>query len=394
VNPRGNRSAGGRFLRWLGGRLYLKTAMGTIGRASANRFELAPRQSGPFRVALERRRGAILHILIYHRVNDDRDPFFHALPVDVFRAQMEYLAKNFRIVSLDEFSQGGLSRKGKGYFLALTFDDGYRDNYLCAFPVLRRLGLPATIFLTTGFIDSGQLPWYDRVCLALKRTTQSRYSLRGLGGPEGDLRNLQGRLEAIEQVRRWLRNLSEESRAGGLDELFRILLVDPPLTIPDVMLSWDQIREMAKSGIRFGAHTITHPVLAKLSEKRLEEEIAGSKKVIEERLQVPVRHFAYPFGQLAEIGDPAKAAVERAGFETAATTVWGYNRSDDNPFELKRFTPFDPDTGLFAMKLDWFRLFRAHETTGQSQTPARRTAFEPRTTEADAFQSQRQAGQQ
>jgi peptidoglycan/xylan/chitin deacetylase (PgdA/CDA1 family)/CelD/BcsL family acetyltransferase involved in cellulose biosynthesis len=352
-------------------RLYLATPAGALGRSLADRFELAPSRQGLRKITPERRRTAVLHILMFHHVNDDRDPFFAALPISAFRAQMEYLAKNFPVVSLDDFSRKGVPQNGRKYYVAITFDDGYRDNFLHAFPILRDLGLPATVFLTTGYVESGEPPWYDQVCLAFKLTTQTRVSLGELGGPEGNLAEPEERLQALDRCLRWLRTLGEQPRSMALGELFRTLRVSAPLTLPNLMLNWNEIQQMAKCSVSIGAHTITHPVLAKLPAERLEEEILGSKKIIEERLQTPVRHFAYPFGRPFDIGEEAKTVVRRAGFETAVTTVWGLNRPGDDPYSLRRFTPWEMDLGGFAIRLDWFRMADFHRSDGRErfQTP-------------------------
>jgi CelD/BcsL family acetyltransferase involved in cellulose biosynthesis/peptidoglycan/xylan/chitin deacetylase (PgdA/CDA1 family) len=354
--------------RRLASRLYLRSFLGTLGRALANRFELVPARRGPVRIAPRCREAPVLHILMFHRVNDDSDPFFHALPSRLFRAQMEYIARNFRVVSLDDLWRANHPENGCKYSVALTFDDGYRDNYLHAFPILRELGLPATIFLATGYIESGESPWHDQVRLAFKLTTQTRLSLAGVAGAECGLDDQAQRLQALQRTLAWLRGLDEPSRSEALRALFGALRVSGPLSLPNVMLNWDEIRRMAKCDISFGAHTITHPVLAKLPSERLTEEITGSKKTIEERLQAPVRHFAYPFGREFDIGDQARNAVQQAGFATAVTTIWGFNRPGDDPYMLKRFTPRERDPGVFAIKLDWFRLsgFSGPERRGAS----------------------------
>jgi peptidoglycan/xylan/chitin deacetylase (PgdA/CDA1 family) len=121
------------------------------------------------------------------------------------------------------------------------------------------------------------------------------------------------------------------------------------------MLSWEEVRRMNKAGITFGAHTVTHPVLAGIPLERIEAEVSGSKKTIEQRLQAPARHFAYPFGKPSDVGPLAKQVVQNAGFETAVTTVIGLNGPEEDRFELKRYSITDPDVGMFALKLDWYR---------------------------------------
>jgi peptidoglycan/xylan/chitin deacetylase (PgdA/CDA1 family) len=124
------------------------------------------------------------------------------------------------------------------------------------------------------------------------------------------------------------------------------------------MLRWEDIRQMAKCNVTFGAHSVNHPVFSKISVKELQGEIVGSKKTIEDRLQVPVSHFAYPFGQPFDFSAQAKQFVKEAGFKTAVTTIWGLNEPSDDPFELRRFTPWEHDPAEFQLKVDWYRFSR------------------------------------
>jgi CelD/BcsL family acetyltransferase involved in cellulose biosynthesis/peptidoglycan/xylan/chitin deacetylase (PgdA/CDA1 family) len=335
--------------------LYAATPLGAVGRAFASRYELDAE-----RHRLRPRRVPLCQIFIYHRVNDDFDSFLPSVPVAAFRKQMEFLKKNFPIVSLDEIGHGAFPDNGANYCAALTFDDGYRDNFLSAFPVLKDLGLPATVFLTTGYIEAGELPWYDQVCWGFKLTTRERLSLKDVGGPEGRLDLPPERLKVMGQTLAWLRGLEETDRLRLTPQVFAALHVPAFLRVPSPMLNWDEIRQMSKQNVTFGAHTVSHPALSRVNGERLEAEISGSRDRIQEELQLPVRHFAYPFGQPRDIGAEARSAVQRAGFATAVTTVWGFNRPGDDLLELKRFSPrFNPwdfDPGRFAMMLDWYRL--------------------------------------
>lgn len=333
---------------------YKNTPLGAMARHLSSRYTLDAASRGLMR--LHRRSMPACQIFIYHRVNDDGDPFFYATPVAEFERQMKYLARNFRMASLDDIAGGNFPVNGHKCCVAVTFDDGYRDNFTYALPILKKLGIPATIFLATGCIESGEIPWYDQVRLAFKLTVQPRLSLGALGGPCASLETDARRVEASERTLAWLRSLDESGRRRGLAEVFRELAVPAGLNLRNTMLRWEDIRLMAKQGISFGAHTVTHPVLAGLSVQRLQEEIGGSKRAVEARLQLPVRHFAYPFGKHADFSPQAKRVVQEAGFQTAATTVFGINGQDDDRFELKRFGLWEHDMGLFGLRLDWYRM--------------------------------------
>jgi peptidoglycan/xylan/chitin deacetylase (PgdA/CDA1 family)/CelD/BcsL family acetyltransferase involved in cellulose biosynthesis len=334
---------------------YSSTPAAKIGRSLAARYTLESSGNQRRSVLLRRRSDPILHILLYHRVNDDRDPYLPSFPVAAFRAQMEHIARNFPVVGLDEIARGALPRNGQNYCVAITFDDGYRDNFLHAFPILKELGIPATIFLTTGCIEQQKMAWYDQVCLAFKLTAERRLRLELPDAPGGSLEGETARLQTLRHTLEWFWKLSEAQRICGASELFRALRVPPDLNLHNVMLNWDEIRQMSKHNMRFGAHTVTHPVLSKLCRGRLEEEIVGSKQTIENRLQLPVRHFAYPFGGQSDFSAESKCAVQQAGFETAVTTMWGFNSLAEDRYALKRFSPWDADPGLFSLKLDWYR---------------------------------------
>lgn len=346
----------GRMLRWSASRLYSHTPLGSMARWMANRYTRSAAKSGLRALQLRRRQDASCQIFMYHRVNDQHDPYFYALPVAQFRAQMEYLARNFRFVTLDELGDGNVRANGRKFNVAITFDDGYRDNFLYAFPILKEMGIPATIFVATGYVESGQLPWYDRVRLAFKSTRQSAVALPGNGARPYSLETETSRLNALARSLDLLRGVDEAARARLLEELFKKLDLPANLELPHTMLTWDEILSMRRQGISFGAHTITHPVLATLSKCRMEEEIKGSKKVLEDRLQSPVRHFAYPFGKPSDFGPEAKGVVQAAGFSTAVTTVIGVNSPAQDRFELKRFSLREPDWGLYRLKLDWYRM--------------------------------------
>jgi peptidoglycan/xylan/chitin deacetylase (PgdA/CDA1 family)/CelD/BcsL family acetyltransferase involved in cellulose biosynthesis len=337
--------------RRVAGTLYARTPLSALGRGLTTRYEF-----DRVRHKLGRRAQTICQILIYHRVNDDYDPYLPSVPVQVFKKQIEFLKTNFRVVSLDEIAAGSFEHIKEKYCVAVTFDDGYRDNFLHAFPILKNLAVPATIFLTTGSIEGGESSWYDQVSLAFKLTVQPHLSIGRPGSPALSLEGRAKRLEGMSKTLGWLRGLEAAERNRIIPCLFDALQVPATLSLPSPMLNWDEVRQMAKQNIAFGAHTVNHPSLAKLDAAQLHAEIAGSKNKIEEKLQLPVRHFAYPFGQPADIGPQAKSIVKLAGFSTAVTTIWGFNRAGDDLFELKRFNPWDSNPGIFAMMLDWYRL--------------------------------------
>jgi peptidoglycan/xylan/chitin deacetylase (PgdA/CDA1 family) len=308
---------------------------------------------------VQRKRARNLQILVYHRVNDQGDSFFPAVPMDQFAAQMEYLAANCFPCPLEEAVQRLKHNDLPERAVVVTFDDGYRDNYQYAWPILRRFRIPATIFLAAGAIGSGRI-WHERVFRAF-RTTQAvkleRFPDRESSYP---LTSLEARLNAQSRALRFLWELTDEERLRWINRLEERLGMGDPGESEAILLGWDEISVMSESGVSFGSHTISHPILSKSPEEKLKEEIEGSKKIIENKIKRAVSSFAYPVGRKQDFNDRVKAMVKEAGYQCALTTVFGVNEPGQDLFELRRGTPWESDIPSFAAKLSWYR-FVANE---------------------------------
>jgi len=226
------------------------------------------------------------------------------------------------VLSLDD-GMARLADRDTRPFVCLTFDDGYRDNYEVAFPVLRRHGAPAAIFLATGLVDRTSPMWWHPLERAFP------------GGGAGTA----GRARAHDG---W----SVRFRATDRDGVVR-LVDEVAARVPgfraaeayDNALDWGMIREMSASGlVTFGAHTVSHPLLAGLSGAGLAREIEASRDRCAAMLGHAPRYFAYPFGQPHEIGVEAPGAVAAAGFAAAFTTTAATlrERNTADPFRLPR----------------------------------------------------------
>jgi peptidoglycan/xylan/chitin deacetylase (PgdA/CDA1 family) len=301
---------------------------------------------------LEKRNGPSARILYFHRINDDRDPFFPAMSTRLFEREMQFLARYYKVVSLDQLVDH-LDRNDPGTPLTITFDDGYQDNFTHAFPILQRYGLPATIFLTTGSIDTREPLWFEQLSLALKKTAREYLELDTLRYP---IRTPDERLWCNHQIQNFLRSLPDLDRRRSLAQILRFLAIEGDEERRGKMLTWDQIRYMHSLGIDFGGHTISHPFLSRTTEEEASREISGCKIRIEEELQHPVRYFAYPNGHEPDVSESNHKLVRRAGYRAAVTTTWGMNDSRTDRMELKRGGPWETSPALFAYKLDWYQL--------------------------------------
>ncbi len=271
-------------------------------------------------------------------MNDDGHPFFKGTSLALFRRQMEALRRHFDVLPLDELAERARRRELPRNGVAITFDDGYRDNYTNAFPLLRELGLPATIFLATDALDRGALLWHDRVFDAFHRT-----------------RRKEARASFSSELAR-LRRMSPQDRDRRIAALLEELGVESNGASGWEKLSWREAREMASQGISFGAHTIDHPILTCVSEEEARRQIRESKDRIEKELGSKVTMFAYPNGGTADFDRTTERIVAEEGFSLAVSTIAGANDASTNPFALRRTGMWGDDPRLSALRLAWTRM--------------------------------------
>jgi peptidoglycan/xylan/chitin deacetylase (PgdA/CDA1 family) len=280
-----------------------------------------------------------LSVLIFHRVLAEPDVLFPGEPdASRFEAQMGWMRRWFNVVELGAavrwLQEGRLPERA----LAITFDDGYADNCTVALPILQRLGLPATFFIATGFLDGGRM-WNDTVIEAVRRSPHDRLDLRELGLPEFALADVAQRRQAIEQLLSTLKYLPQVERQAHVEAIARRSGAELP---DDLMLTTAQLRRMREAGMTIGAHTVTHPILANLDETQAREQISGSKAVLEAKLDVPIDLFAYPNGRPDRDFTNTDVRIAReSGFAAAVTTAPGAAGIGNDPFQIPRFSPWE-----------------------------------------------------
>jgi peptidoglycan/xylan/chitin deacetylase (PgdA/CDA1 family) len=291
-----------------------------------------------------------VNILAYHRVVADiakaeKEAIYGiVISAATFRRHCESLRKTYDVVSLEtamHFLDG--ERKVARPLAVITFDDGYLDFYEEAFPVLNDLGLPATVFLPTNFIGQNKPLAHDRIFWLVKQASEKSV-------PVGDALNKAGVTKDFAAARDLLSvtdaivYLPHEQREKVIAELENLLgdFADYP---PEYqLLSWEMIREMARKGIDFGAHTANHVVLPLEDEATLEAEIVESKKELERRLNEKVVTFAYPNG---EYNARVRQLVAQAGYKIAVTTEKRINQPGADLFALGRISLCEESTRGF-----------------------------------------------
>ena len=294
-------------------------------------------------------------ILYYHRVIDfskvpfSRSSFYFeeiGVPVEVFEKQMRYLAKNHNIVSLEELARA-LNDGGRipPNAVVVTFDDGYEDNYVYAYPILHKYNIPATIFVIAGYVRSGRILWWDKLREVIDRANSNVF--RKIDLPEGiypqpirrelfrlKLSTQEDKKSAYRKLTSLMKNFDPEQCSVMVDDLAqRIGYRMEDLPSKYSLLSWGQVNETMEDGISIGSHTVTHPDLTVCPYEKLKEEIEASKKLIEEMIGQPVSLFAYPSGRF---NDLAKQITKGSDYIMACSTEDTLLNTDKDLFELKR----------------------------------------------------------
>ena len=295
---------------------------------------------------LHDRRNPALTILAYHRVMPtdalDSYPFDQELisaTPGQFDSQMRYLREHLRPIALNDV----IAHVEQGIPLppdsvAVTFDDGFADTYRYAFPVLQRYQIPATVFVSTGYVESGEPFWFELASYLVYRLPPHSLELQdGTRLPTGD--SWTARTASLRRVHSILKDLPNASRLQIIDDWKRRYAneLTHGASFHSQPISWPQIIEMAASGIAFGSHTVTHPNLTRLTDEDLHRELTESKRTLESMLQKPIDTIAYPIGTPSAFNSRVISAAREHSFKIGLTYVSGANVIPiSNPLELHR----------------------------------------------------------
>jgi peptidoglycan/xylan/chitin deacetylase (PgdA/CDA1 family) len=290
-------------------------------------------------------------ILMYHSVVEDLRQIEHSLGGVVhsrhaFEGQMELLARRFSPVDLDQaqkFVTGAAELPDRA--VVVTFDDGYTDNLEVAAPILNRLGIPATFYVTVECVQRRTLPWPSRLRYAFHLTSKSRWvdEMERTWHFADPHEREQAYLSACNRFCRLSGDALEAKIAAAEADLDAKL----PLSSGELMMTWEQVRKLAQGGHIVGSHTMTHPNLAFLKPEEVRHELTESKRLVEAQIKAPVLHFSYPCPALyPNWTQQTLQETRNVGYRTAATTNNGLVHALDDPLELKRLRPTKTVDGL------------------------------------------------
>lgn len=321
-----------------------------------------------------------LLIVMYHGILPERRPWDHwcQIPADEFRWQITHLKRHYEVLPLSEivdrrFSDRPLPPK----CAAITFDDGLRNNFEVAFPILRELNVPATMYLATGYIDTDALLWQDRLFAEIQSFDSMDLDLSShhLGHHQWDNSNTRRRV--FDTLLADLKKLPVEDKDRILADICRQTenaVLKNPTRHDFQLMSWDNASEMLDSGlIEIGPHTVNHELLSRLTDDHVHSEIVNSHSAILENLGTSSPTFAFPNGTKSDYDHRVFAALNECGIPAAVTTVSGLNRPSQSTLELKR-VGIGSDTERWQFRaevsgmMDCLRQLRSSDGTSADDT--------------------------
>lgn len=319
-----------------------------MNKAAVANFLVRANAFAPFRF-LNRSK---LLVLMYHRFSEREE--FGKTSRRTFEQHLRYLRRHYNIISLTEaVARIGDGKEFRERSAVITVDDGYRDFYEIAVPVLKSFGVPATIYLVTEFVAGNCWIWTDKARHILARTSAERLDFtindKAFDQVFGDSKS---RLMAAAAVNSELKKITDAEKDAHLAELSKVLKVSVPERPLEEYsaLNWDQAREAAAGGIEIGSHTATHPILTRVEPLRLGVELHDSKSVIQREIGSATINFCYPNG---DVSPREKQAAEAAGYASAVTTEIRLCENSDDPFLLPRIDA-EPETHRFVQATSGF----------------------------------------
>jgi peptidoglycan/xylan/chitin deacetylase (PgdA/CDA1 family) len=296
------------------------------------------------------RRISAARVFMYHGVGG---PY---CPANVFESQMKYIKDNFTVISLKQAVEMSSDSNGRfGTEVVLTFDDGLRNNYTIAYPILSRYGLPATFFVCPGLIESQQWQWpYDikqRLLSCNKSDLAIVYRTFEMGEPA--VENDAGR-GAVGKIISHMKTIKTDERQRMEKFIWSMTQNFKPTARQHDMYStmnWEELGALSPDLITVGSHTVNHPILTNLTFEEMRLEIQYSRRWLEQRLNRPVEYFCYPNGDY----DESTVTIVAENYKAAVTTRQGFFNKGDDVYQINRI-PAPDGLPLFA-----WRMFRPAE---------------------------------
>jgi serine/alanine adding enzyme len=316
----------------------------------------------------------LIPILCYHRFSADGSD--GNTPIRLFERHLQYLKKRFTPVTFKDIAAMKRGTVSIDFPVIVTVDDGYADFLERAFPLLKAYNFPATLFVTTRFVDGDSWLWPDVINYAISRTNKYKLVLADFG-ISLPLDTAQKQRAARTFLHEFYKKLSLPAKSYFLKKLPQTLRV----TIPDSPTSdfravtWDQLKDACQDLLEAGSHTLNHHILSDLQNEQVQVEVEESKKRIQAKLDRPVISFAYPNGMEGDYRESDKAAIKRTGYLFAVSCTHGFNSLSSDPFALKRIVA-PAELPAFAREVSGFELL-IHKNSASNHHTGTKSIISP-----------------
>lgn len=292
-----------------------------------------------------------LTILTYHRVLPEADPLLSSDQIDAtkFASHMEAVASSFNVLPLPE----ALERLKLGTLPAraasITFDDGYQDNYTIALPILKRHGLKATFFVCSGYLNDG-LMFNDVIVESLRAAATPDIDLSWLGLGQRPLNDIAAKRDVAEKILIAVKYLPFEDREQACTRMWET--TSQGRARPRLMMTDEELRQLASHGMTIGAHTHTHPILNRIDLDAARRDIQRNRDLLKALVGSEPLIFAYPNGRpVRDYGYQHVELLQQLGFQAAVSSAWGIATRTCDPYQLPRFAPWDNDPKRLVLRL-------------------------------------------
>jgi len=285
-------------------------------------------------------------ILTYHHIADDDptypyDPDVADATPEQFRRQMEMLVRYCNPIGIDELVRAFDGAQLPKNPVMVTFDDGYRSCHDVALPILRAVGLRATFFVATSFVQERRVYWWERIAIALSHSRSQKIRITYPQPLEIAVKDKTAMVVLSDLVK----NTRELDVERFIAELYRAAGVEWDASTEakhaeNIVMTWDQVRDLARAGMDVESHSRRHRVLQTLDAASLEDELAGSRRDLEAQLGRPIRAIAYPVGRRIATEQRIRNAIALAGYKIGLSNASGAARiwRGSDPFDIRRLS--------------------------------------------------------
>ncbi|WP_286234354.1 polysaccharide deacetylase family protein [Thalassotalea sediminis] len=284
-----------------------------------------------------------VYVFNYHRIGRAEDCYFdHAIfscSTEAFEQHIEILKENFEIINTRQLAKLVEQKQlTNNRYALITFDDGYKDNYTNAFPVLKKHHVPAIFYVATDFVDSNHIPWWDEIAFLLRQSVGQDYQLIGTNkvyhlAPENINQTIQRIMSSAKQL---TTHTIDDVLQDVRTQCFKAHeSLDNKQT--KLFMTWKQVKQLAEQGMEIGSHTISHRILSQLDKQEQSKEIIESKLIIEQKIEKSVNSIAYPVGRYFCYNQASFELSIQAGYQIAFNNEPGRHLEISNPFDINRF---------------------------------------------------------